>query len=138
MAQPRASNTGRAALIAMFLILLALFVGAIYLVIRPEDPSLRRIPPPADPSNSARRLSALLFTTLLAMALIVLFVLGAYLVIRAGRRVTSERAGGEETPVVDIWSRARVSDEELAAADEMLRDAQRPDPDAPPEPERDR
>ncbi len=73
---------------------------------------------PADPVSAAqeRRLKALLVLLLAAALLILVFVLGAYLVIRLGRAVTESSVGGKPTRYVDAWSRYRISDEQVTAA----------------------
>lgn len=65
-----------------------------------------------------RRLTVLLTMLLLAALLIMLFVLGAYLLIRVGRLVARTRSavGGKPTEYVDVWSQYRLTEEQIAAA----------------------
>jgi len=68
---------------------------------------------------------------------ILLFVIGAYLVIRVGQFVAREQVGGKTTAYVDAWQNYRLTDEQISAATEEPkpdRDSNdRPtDPDAPP------
>jgi hypothetical protein len=67
-------------------------------------------------SGAARRSVTLLTVALVSALLILLFSIGAYLVIRVGQFVARERIGGEPTAYVDVWSHYRVSEEEIAAA----------------------
>ena len=85
----------------------------------------------------ARRLATLLTLLLISALLILLFVLGAYLVIRVGQSVARERVGGEATTYVDAWQNYRLTDEQISAATEEKRpdrgSGDRPaDPDTPP------
>jgi len=66
----------------------------------------------------SRQLTMLLTLLLISALLILLFVIGAYLVIQMGRLVARARSpvGGEPTPYVDAWSNYRLTDEEIAAA----------------------
>ncbi|MDX2198694.1 MAG: hypothetical protein SF069_06945 [Phycisphaerae bacterium] len=132
MSRDKAGWAGRAALMTMFLALLSLFAIALYFAARPV---------PLSPTGTeedligkqTRRLSAVLLTTILAGVAILIFVLGGLLLLRIGRRVTEEQVGGEETEMTDVWASARVTDADMEMGDELLRDAQRPDP---PEDER--
>ena len=67
-------------------------------------------------SDAAHRSATLLTIALVSALLILLFSVGAYLVIRAGQLVARERVGGEPTAYVDVWSRYRLSEEQIAAA----------------------
>lgn len=127
MSRDKAGWAGRAALMTMFLALLSLFAIALYFAARPV---------PLSPTGTeedligkqTRRLSAVLLTTILAGVAILIFVLGGLLLLRIGRRVTEEKVGGEETEMTDVWASARVTDADMEMGDELLRDAQRPDP----------
>ncbi len=127
MSRDKAGWAGRAALMTMFLALLSLFAIALYFAARPV---------PLSPTGTeedligkqTRRLSAVLLTTILAGVAILIFVLGGLLLLRIGRRVTEEKVGGEETEMTDVWASARVTDADIEMGDELLRDAQRPDP----------
>lgn len=68
--------------------------------------------------------SIVLFSVLAGLA-IVLFVGGAYLLLRIGRMVTQERVGGKPTELPDAWDAARVSDDEYARVDEQLDELRR-------------
>jgi hypothetical protein len=85
----------------------------------------------------ARRLVTLLTILLISALFILLFVVGAYLVIRVGQFVARDRVGGKTTAYVDAWQNYRLTEEQIAAATEERkpdRDSNdRPaDPDAPP------
>lgn len=91
--------------------------------------------------REARRLVALLAILLTSALLILLYVIGTYLVIRAGQFVSRERIGGRPTDYVDAWKAYRLSDEQvLAATDEGesaedSEDGPLPDwDDSPPDP----
>ena len=66
--------------------------------------------------QEATRLVTLLTILLTSALLILLFVIGTYLVIRAGQFVSRDRVGGRPTDYVDAWSEYRLSDEQLFAA----------------------
>jgi hypothetical protein len=64
----------------------------------------------------AHRLITLLSVLLISALLILLFVLGAYLVIRVGQFVVRNPVGGKPTDYVDAWSHYRLTDEQISAA----------------------
>jgi hypothetical protein len=66
--------------------------------------------------SEARWLATLLTLLLISALLILLFVLGAYLIIRIGQFVARERVGGTPTAYVDAWQKYRLTDEQIAAA----------------------
>ncbi len=67
------------------------------------------------PVDERRNLTFLLMISISAL-LILLFVLGAYLVIRLGHFLARERVGGQPTEYVDAWGSYRLSDEQISAA----------------------
>jgi hypothetical protein len=86
-----------------------------------------------DPAVALRgKLTLLLLIVLCATLLILMFAIGAYLLLRAGRAVSRQRLGGKPTEYVDAWSQYRLSDEQIEAA---TREEERPRrPGAPPRP----
>ncbi len=91
---------------------------------------------PADPGE-IQRVVTLLTILLVSALLILLFVVGAYLLIRAGRLVARDRVGGTPTPYVDAWQNYRLTDEQIDAATGGGRSDDRrgeppADPDEPP------
>jgi hypothetical protein len=63
-----------------------------------------------------QRLVTLLTILLISALLILLFVVGAYLLINVGRFVARERVGGRTTTYVDAWREYRLTDEQISAA----------------------
>lgn len=95
--------------------------------------------------RQTRELTVLLTILLISVLLTLLFVLGAYLLIRIGRQVARTRTplGGTPTPYVDAWRQYRLSDAQISAAtaedapgDDGAADAGRgpPDDDDPARP----
>ena len=85
----------------------------------------------------SRRLVTLLTLLLISALFALLFVVGAYLVIRVGQFVARDRVGGKTTAYVDAWQNYRLTDEQIAAATEEKKpdrdsDDRPVDPDAPP------
>jgi hypothetical protein len=85
----------------------------------------------------SRRLVTLLTLLLISALFALLFVVGAYLVIRVGQFVAHDRVGGKTTAYVDAWQNYRLTDEQIAAATEERKpdrdsDDRPADPDAPP------
>ena len=78
---------------------------------------------------------AITFLVMLSISalLILLFVLGAYLVIRVGRSLARERIGGKPTPYVDAWGSYRLTEEQIAAATAEDKPGSPPQADEPPE-----
>ncbi|MEW6254175.1 MAG: hypothetical protein AB1716_26290 [Planctomycetota bacterium] len=64
----------------------------------------------------SQRLITLLAILLISALLILLFVMGAYLLINVGRLVARERVGGQPTEYIDAWGQYRLSDEQINAA----------------------
>ncbi len=64
----------------------------------------------------ARRLLALLVMLLVSALLILLFVIGAYFLIRVGRVVAREEPRRPPTDYTDAWGQYRLTDEQIAAA----------------------
>jgi hypothetical protein len=70
----------------------------------------------AQAAAETRRLITLLTVLLISALLILLFVLGAYLVIRLGQYVARDKVGGKPTEYVDAWRQYRLSDDDISAA----------------------
>lgn len=89
--------------------------------------------------SEGRKVVSYLIIGSISALLILLFVLGAYLVIRVGHLVARERIGGKPTEYVDAWGSYRLTDEQISAAtaegepdeDNDSPDAPRPPPDDP-------
>jgi hypothetical protein len=78
-------------------------------------------------ADQRRAISFLLMISISAL-LILMFVLGAYLVIRYGRFLARQRVGGQPTEYVDAWGRYRLTDEQISTAT----DEERPEGDEGP------
>jgi hypothetical protein len=106
-------------MLGVLIALLLTISAAVYMyVIRFELVASPAAPGAQDPSADARRLARLsvLLTILLISALLVLlFVLGCYLLIRAGRFVR-EPIAGKPTDYMDVWQDYRLTDDQIAAA----------------------
>lgn|SRR5690554_5636771 len=61
------------------------------------------------------RLQALWAMLLVSLILLVLFIIGALLIFRYGRRLFAERGGRQDTPYVDAWRQYRLSEDDLDA-----------------------
>lgn len=109
-----------------FLVVLGVLTTGLYAMLRHGTATILDAEAAADPQARARRMSGLLLGVLLIGVLIIVFVIGAFLVLRAGRALTRQKLGGRDTEFRDIWSEARVTPQQMEAADEQLRDAQRP------------
>lgn len=77
------------------------------------DPSGQTAAPPAP---GPRKAATILVVASISALLILLFVLGAYLVIRIGHYLAQQRVGGKPTEYVDAWGSYRLTDEQIAAA----------------------
>lgn len=143
MQSPQGS-AGRTATMLVLAALILIVCAAVYLFVsRPAQ-----VPAPADGISSAEeadrlvgeaRRAALLLTILLISALLILlYVLGAYLVIRIGQMVARHQVGGKPTRYVDAWAQYRLTDEQISAA--TSEDADGPGgrrrPPEPPDPTR--
>ncbi|TWT42178.1 hypothetical protein RAS1_33080 [Phycisphaerae bacterium RAS1] len=128
MASSSQITYGRAAAVVVFLALLVTFSAVLYLAVsRPLDVPASNSPEQNEVAMQrlqAKRLSIMLLLMFGAMLLILVFVIGSYLLIRAGKVVTERRVGGEPTEYVDAWAKYRVTDEQIADAT---------GPDEPPE-----
>ncbi len=111
------TSYGRAAILGVLIALVLIVCAGVYLFmarfgVTGAGAAL------GDPELESRRLARLtiLLTILLVSALLILlFVVGAYLVIRAGRIIRSPLAG-KPTEYVDAWKHYRLTDEQIAAA----------------------
>jgi hypothetical protein len=88
---------------------------------------------PADGLAENRRALTFLIMVSISALLILMFVLGAYLVIRVGHFLARERVGGKPTPYVDAWGSYRLTDEQIAAATAEGKPGGPPAEDEPPE-----
>jgi hypothetical protein len=151
MAPPPTPTHGRTATLFVSAILLLTVAGTVYVFLAQNA----RPPLPAGAVISdedvdqlayeAHQLITLLTILLTSALLILLFFIGAYLVIRVGQFVARDRVGGRPTPYVDAWSAYRLTDDDIAAAtgEDKKKDTdsdpgpdaggERP-PDPPPEP----
>ena len=139
MSAPRRATYGRTAtLLVLGVLILTVCAGVYIFLARGEAP-----PAPGVADEDAVRLAAakhlitLLTILLISALLILLFVLGAYLLINVGRFVARDRVGGKPTAYVDAWRNYRLTDEQISAAtSEDLpgqdSDEHPPGPDAPP------
>ena len=111
---------GRIALILVFVILTLTVAVSLYLAAAPGNAG--GLPAGADPERDSQRLLILLLLLLMSGVVICAFLLGAYLLLRAGKTVTKDRVGGAPTAVEDLWSRGRVRQADLDAAEAQLRE----------------
>ena len=112
---------GRAVLLLVLGVLLITVCAAVYLYVAQrgglDAPETVTTEEQADRLNAeARRLVTLLTLLLISALLILLFVIGAYLVIRVGQSVVRERVGGKTTAYVDVWGSYRLTDAQIDAA----------------------
>jgi len=116
--KPRASY-GRTATLIVLAVLVLTVSASVYLSMAKYE--LDRAPPAEtidyDAELARLKHETLVLTILLISALLILlFVVGAYLLIRVGRMVARNPVGGKPTPYVDVWQSYRLTDEEIAAA----------------------
>ncbi len=120
--QSKPGSAGRTATMLVLAALILIVCAAVYLfVARPA-----RLPAPTDGVSTteeaarlvaeARRAALLLTILLISALLILLYVLGAYLVIRIGQMVARHQIGGRPTHYVDAWAQYRLTDEQISAA----------------------
>ena len=143
MSPPRSSTYSRSAVWLVLGILALTTCAAVYVLYAqhngfPSAPEGSTDPQAIERAAAESRRLVTLLTILLISALsIILFVVGAYLVIRAGQFVARERVGGKATAYVDAWQNYRLTDEQISAATEEKKpernsDDRPGDPDAPP------
>jgi len=117
--------------IAVAIMLAALVLAAcvgVYLFLE------RRVPPVAPYGQTGdlaretlRAQLTVLLAVLLAVSLVILvFAIGAYLLLRAGHAVSQERLGGRPSTYVDAWSRYRLTDEQISRATQERPDDAQP------------
>jgi hypothetical protein len=63
-----------------------------------------------------RRAATFLLVVSISALLVVMFALGAYLVVRYGQRLARQQVGGRPTAYVDAWGHYRLTDEQISAA----------------------
>lgn len=76
-------------------------------------------PTPTDP---IQRLKLMLAAMLVGVLSIIGFLLGSYLVIRAGKSLLSRKIGGRPTKYVDAWANYRLTEEEIESVSDPGRD----------------
>ncbi len=123
MSESRRPSPGHAATLLVLLMLVLMTCAAVYVVVARIGQG-----PPAlgplrdDPGDEAaimlrtQQLTVLLTILLISALLILLFVLGAYLLLRVGRIIARERLGGRPTTYVDAWGSYRLTPEQIARA----------------------
>jgi hypothetical protein len=145
MSSPRHTSYGRTATLLVLGVLVVTVCAGVYILLaRGAQPPLGgAVDDDALRAIASQRLVTLLTILLISALLILLFVLGAYLLINVGRFVARDRVGGKPTHYVDAWRNYRLTDEEISAAtredgaDESP-DESPPAPDAPsPDPDPD-
>jgi hypothetical protein len=96
---------------------------------------------PADLAQETLRAQlTVLLAVLLATSLVILvFAIGAYLLLRAGQTLSQQRLGARPSTYVDAWSQYRLTDEQISNATQEKPDnppagnsAQEPDHDSDP------
>ncbi len=109
---------GRTATLIVLVILLLTVSSGVYLFIAQhqlDETPATLLDPKAELARTQHLI--ILITILLISALLILvYVVGAYLLIWIGRLVARGSIGGKPTPYVDAWQQYRVTDEEIAAA----------------------
>lgn len=110
---------GRAALLGVLIALVLTVCAAVYVYVARYGTSGLTVSvglddPDAEKQRLARHMTLLLILLVSAL-LILLFVIGAYLVIRVGRIVRTP-VGGRPTEYVDAWQSYRLTEEQIAAA----------------------
>lgn len=139
MTGPAGTTHGRFVLLLVLSALILTVSGAIYVLVAQQMSQPIPIGPLSNEEEAARataeaRRHATLLTILLISALLILlFVVGAYLVIRVGQLVARERVGGKPTAYVDVWGSYRLTDEQIERAVGEP-DATKPDDDEPETP----
>jgi hypothetical protein len=108
-------STGRAALLLVLIGLLLTVAAGIYLFFAHNPGGLAPSSEPAAGIGEKRQF-ALLLLLLISALLILLFVLGAYLLINVGRLIARDRVGGKPTVYTDAWQNYRLTDEQISAA----------------------
>lgn len=123
MADPRRPVSSRSILAIVVMVLMLTMAAAVYLLwvrVQHQVPLTVLVDSPeADVARDhTRNVSVMLTILLISALLILLFVIGAYLLIRVGRIVarTRTRVGGKPTEYVDAWRSYRLTDEQIAAA----------------------
>ncbi len=136
---------GRAAALLIAFALILSVGAATYLYILRQTPILPSASAPADLNHAPdalveevpRRLHVLLAVLIGSVLLILAFIMGAYLMIRAGRSLTQRPVGGQPTPYVDAWSQYRLDDADVALpGDDADRPAGEDEGDPPSSPNR--
>lgn len=136
MSSSHHTSYGRTAtLLVLGVLILTVCAGVYILLARGGEPPLGGVmDEDAMRMAASQRLVTLLTILLISALLILLFILGAYLLINVGRFVARDRVGGKPTAYVDVWRNYRLTDEEISAATQE----DRPDTDAggsPPAPD---
>lgn len=123
MSESRRPSPGHAATLLVLLMLVLMTCAAVYIVVA----RIGQGPPALGPLREdigdeaaamlrTQQLTVLLTILLISALLILLFVLGAYLLLRVGRIIARQRVGGKPTTYVDAWGSYRLTDEQIARA----------------------
>ena len=137
------SSAGRTVTLAVLGLLLVTVCATVYVFLAQQHgptPSVGVITAEEEAEQAvaqARRLATLLTMLLVSALLILLYMLGAYLVIRVGQAVSRQPVGGRPTRYVDVWSDYRLTEEQISAATSEDEDGggRRPDGGASPAPD---
>ena len=120
-ARPR--GVARRVVLVRAALAIAALTGGLFLLARELEPV--RASDGADGQRASR-----LYWSSVALALgafaVVSFVVGSYIMLRAGRAFRPERERPERTPYVDAWTQYRVSERDIREAT-----AEEPEPDEP-------
>lgn len=127
------SDCGRAGLRgALGIAVAVIFVAEIAFGQSTSAPAPREIDP-----YLAQQLTSTMKFLLLSTMLLLVFFIGAYLILRFGRAVKKRSAkGAAPTAYIDAWAHYRISQEEIdrLTADESSGDGETPDDVEPPQP----
>lgn len=142
MTSPRRSSVGRTVTLLVLGLLLVTVCATVYVFLarhRHPGPSVGVIASEEEIERAvaeAKRLATLLTILLVSALLILLYIIGAYLVIRVGQAVSRQAVGGRPTRYVDAWAGYRLTDEEISAAttEDHERDEPPPDLESGPSP----
>ncbi len=139
---PAVRPTSRAILLIVLAVLVLTVCASVYVfaaqrALLPRTQTISGTEEEARLALETRRGMVMLTVLLVSALLILLFVVGAYLVIRMGQLVSRPRVGGKPTEYVDAWRHYRLTDEQILAATDEDRPEDRPGkPPSGPEPPR--
>jgi hypothetical protein len=108
----------------------AVLVGGVYLLgwelLTPVGGADAREAASSQPAPRERRLYGLVRMMAVSAVALAAFVLGSYLMIRAGRAVLSRPPPRSTTEYTDAWSRYRLTQEQIEAATRESHDEDKP------------